>query len=342
MINVRSRHRSGSVLLLVVLSLFVVAIAVGAAIDEATASATGARARYDRACLVLAARGGVHLTVGHLASFEPDVVAGLERLPKVEELTEHREDKPVGWFVARRAYPAGDAENGIEAEEGRMPLSALTTGAARVLFGTGAIQQQYREYVATRRALAEAAKAAARTSAQSGPIEFFRNPLELFVLKDLTRGMLMGQDWNDNAVLEDFEDGGSDHPANGPVPANGGPNRGLMDIVTGATTRFNPYVAAPGTREIFLADADPELLSRIERRVKERPAPASLDPGNPAWLQLCANMTADIHYFRIKSFGTRGGQPCVRTECVVEYLKNEEGDRKAPGLFRVADWREAQ
>jgi hypothetical protein len=319
-------------LAIVVWMLIGASVIVMATQQEALEGQEAAYDRFQRDQAVWAARGGVHYAIGYLDTFAPQPAMALQEKPAADYTSKFKEVAPIGWFIADYPYVAGAEQYGVRSEQARMPLSELTTSAVNVLFGSGQVRQNFLSFVAARRVLGA-------TGAVKGErAQVFRHPFELLGIKEFTLGMLLGQDFNDNGVLEPHETG-RPKTAQEAVRAASGlrVDRGIVDIVTAFTDgKFDPYEASGPVRDIYLGDfpGKSEALGAAEGREP----PAAIAAGDADWTTFAGrSLTNTSSYFRIQCFGTLRGQPIARATCVVQYM---EEDDVSLNWFRIVDWRQ--
>lgn len=321
-------RRSGSVLLLVIWMLFGCSLIVFAVARDAIDGLAQGTAAFRRAAAGAAARSAVHVAVANLARYEPQPARMLRESPP-DDFRKHAADRPVGWYVARTRHPADAKEYALSSEQARMPLSALTTSAVAVLFPDATKRQRYASQVASRR-LAPGGAVAAQTDP-------FRDSYELLTIGAASLGDLLGQDFNENGVEEDFE---SARPRTSPIPRPG-VDRGIIDLVTAYTdNRFDPYEADRKLTEAYLTDWGSDILVAVARARDGRPPLQLLRPDDPAWAAFCRRALVNVStFFRVTAFGAIDGDPVARCEAVVEYVTAAPG-RQAPAYYRIAHWRQ--
>lgn len=335
-----TKRRSGTVLLLVICILFGCSVIVFAAARLAVDGAAQGAARYRKSAANLAARGGVHVAVSNLARFEPQPARILRDTKLIDSFHTHRNDAPVGFFVAKTGFPPPTAPTDttifrIESEQARMPLSALTTAAVRLLFPDTTRQQRFKDVIARRKF---------RPATGGGPVsvqtDIFKHPYELLTIGAATREELFGQDFNDNAVLEDFENERNNSRVFGTLGTAGAVDRGMLDLVTTFTdNRFDPYEADDKLRTKFLEDFGGAIKTKIDGAKTGRPPPNLLAPDDAVWTNYArANLTNVSTFFRIKSFGTLKGETIARAEAVVEFVPGDPKKDKE-SFYRIAYWR---
>ncbi len=328
------KRRDGSVLLVVVWLLIASSMLVFAAQGEALENQRGAYARFQRAATLWTARGGVHHTVAYLMSFAPQPALALQVEPKPGFYEEFRDQKPLGWFVGSLPYRTGTANLGPTSEQARMPLSKLTTAAAAVLIPDSSMRQAFQDHVTARRVLSDGSGGGPRVE----QAQVFRHALELLFIPGFTLAALMGQDWNDNGVLDPHE---VDRAATGPNEVRLGSglavDRGIIDVVTAFSDgKFDPYEAPAHVRNLYLGDwpGKADVISLSDGR----PPPAIFGPSEPEWTTFSTEALTNVtSYFRIQCFGTLKGEPMARVRCVVEYMEEKD---VVGGWFRIVDWRQ--
>jgi hypothetical protein len=334
--------RDGSLLLITLWILIGAAVMIFGAQAQDIARMRRAAARFDHARAVWAARGAVHYAIGSLASFPVQPALALEAASKAQFPKVHRNDDPIGWFVARTPYPAGDADYGIQSEQARMPLSNLPPGAIARLFGANAAA--FRQEVAARQNAAGQGTTSVRVNVFAHPLELIAPPLAF------DRSIYQGRDRNDNFVLDPQELGLT---AASPRVGGTGVDRGIQDLVTTLTDgKFAAYDAPDPVVKVFLADfpAMPDLFARY-RSQEDRPEPSAFldvvslsEDQKVEWRTLCQRALAPVTtYFRVEGRGTVRGEPVARVALVAETVMSPDqgpGGSTAPPWFRIVDWRQ--
>lgn len=361
--------RRGSILVVVVWLLVACSILVFAAQREARQAEKDALARFQRDAAAWAATGAVYYSAAWLASYEPEPGKALQAKPDPDFHEVHKADEPIGWFVAPRPHPTNEESRQtrfcIVSEQSRMNLNALTTSAVEVLLPGEEDRQQFleetsrrREEQARRRESAEGDSLAARptrTSPGEGsePAEempLWGHPLELLTLEKFRLSSLMGQDWNDNYLLDPHEQGRRATTPERLKPRSGPRvDRGIVDLVTTWTDgKLDPYEAEDLVLDAFLGE-HASKAEELRAVAKDRPEPASLAPTDGGWADFCKkHLTRASRFFRVQTYGTLHGEPIARVTAILEATASraEAGqpaarageDKKARG-FRALYWR---